>query len=70
LEQLETDPARFLPETTDEHLDDSSDVVRIDPRAAPPGVLLRTDDCVPITAPLSSRRCHCVPVGDRVTSRR
>ncbi|MEW1861016.1 fumarate hydratase [Streptomyces sp. NPDC088194] len=28
LEQLETDPARFLPETTDEHLDD--DVVRID----------------------------------------
>ncbi|MDX6311257.1 MAG: fumarate hydratase, class [Streptomyces sp.] len=29
LEQLETDPARFLPETTDEHLDDA-DVVRID----------------------------------------
>jgi len=28
LEQLETDPARFLPETTDEHLDD--DVVHID----------------------------------------
>ncbi|MBI4940605.1 MAG: fumarate hydratase [Actinobacteria bacterium] len=28
LEQLETDPAQFLPETTDEHLDD--DVVRID----------------------------------------
>ena len=28
LEQLERDPARFLPETTDEHLDD--DVVRID----------------------------------------
>jgi fumarate hydratase class I len=28
LEQLETDPARFLPETTDEHLDDG--VVRID----------------------------------------
>jgi fumarate hydratase class I len=28
LEQLETDPARFLPETTDEHLDDA-DVVRI-----------------------------------------
>ncbi|MEC3996724.1 fumarate hydratase [Actinacidiphila sp. DG2A-62] len=28
LEQLETDPARFLPETTDEHLDD--DVVRVD----------------------------------------
>lgn len=28
LEQLETDPARFLPETTDEHLAD--DVVRID----------------------------------------
>ncbi|MBR7830210.1 fumarate hydratase [Actinospica sp. MGRD01-02] len=28
LEQLEKDPARFLPETTDEHLDD--DVVRID----------------------------------------
>lgn len=32
LEQLETDPARFLPETTDEHLseDESSDVVKID----------------------------------------
>jgi fumarate hydratase class I len=29
LEQLETDPARFLPETTDEHLDET-DVVRID----------------------------------------
>jgi fumarate hydratase class I len=28
LEQLETDPARYLPETTDEHLDD--DVVRVD----------------------------------------
>ena len=28
LEQLETDPARFLPETTDEHLDDN--VVRVD----------------------------------------
>ncbi|MEU3464895.1 fumarate hydratase [Streptomyces sp. NPDC006733] len=28
LEQLETDPARFLPETTDEHLED--DVVRVD----------------------------------------
>ncbi|WP_034265432.1 fumarate hydratase [Actinospica robiniae] len=28
LEQLETDPARFLPETTDEHLND--DVVRVD----------------------------------------
>ncbi|MBB4917939.1 fumarate hydratase [Streptosporangium saharense] len=28
LEQLETDPARFLPETTDEHLSD--DVVRVD----------------------------------------
>ncbi|WP_329135970.1 fumarate hydratase [Streptomyces sp. NBC_01476] len=28
LEQLETDPARFLPETTEEHLDD--DVVRVD----------------------------------------
>ncbi len=28
LEQLETDPAHYLPETTDEHLDD--DVVRID----------------------------------------
>ncbi|MCZ4122020.1 fumarate hydratase [Streptomyces sp. H39-S7] len=28
LEQLETDPARFLPETTDDHLDD--DVVRVD----------------------------------------
>lgn len=31
LEQLETDPARFLPETTDEHLDSAADdVVRID----------------------------------------
>ncbi|MFF1820978.1 fumarate hydratase [Kribbella sp. NPDC058245] len=30
LEQLERDPARFLPETTDEHLDDDADVVRID----------------------------------------
>ncbi|MGB9372697.1 MAG: fumarate hydratase [Jiangellales bacterium] len=29
LEQLETDPARFTPDVTDEHLDDS-DVVRID----------------------------------------
>jgi len=28
LEQLETDPAQYLPETTDEHLDD--DVVRVD----------------------------------------
>jgi len=28
LEQLETDPARFLPETTDQHLDDN--VVRVD----------------------------------------
>jgi fumarate hydratase class I len=31
LEVLETDPARFLPETTDEHLsEDNSDLVRID----------------------------------------
>jgi fumarate hydratase, class I len=30
LEQLETDPARFLPDTTDEHLDDVGKVVRID----------------------------------------
>jgi fumarate hydratase class I len=30
LEQLETDPARFLPETTDEHLDPDENVVRID----------------------------------------
>src|SRR5687768_10062839 len=30
LEQLERDPARFLPDTTDEHLDDETDVVRID----------------------------------------
>src|SRR6185436_8081423 len=30
LERLETDPARFLPETSDEHLSD--DVVRIDLR--------------------------------------
>jgi fumarate hydratase, class I len=30
IEVLEKDPARFLPETTDEHLDDEDDVVRID----------------------------------------
>ena len=30
LEQLETDPARFLPDTTDEHLDEAGDVVEID----------------------------------------
>ncbi|ONI71823.1 fumarate hydratase [Kribbella sp. ALI-6-A] len=30
LEQLERDPARFLPDTTEEHLDDAADVVRID----------------------------------------
>ncbi|MEU0094710.1 fumarate hydratase [Kribbella sp. NPDC006257] len=30
LEQLERDPARFLPDTTDEHLADDADVVRID----------------------------------------
>jgi fumarate hydratase class I len=30
LEQLETDPARFLPETTDEQLESEGDVVRID----------------------------------------
>ncbi|WP_432940850.1 fumarate hydratase [Kribbella sp. CA-253562] len=30
LEQLERDPARFLPDTTDDHLDDAADVVRID----------------------------------------
>src|SRR3954469_14455971 len=30
LEQLETDPARFLPETTDEHFDDAGEGVRID----------------------------------------
>ncbi|TDD15175.1 fumarate hydratase [Kribbella turkmenica] len=30
LEQLERDPARFLPDTTDEHLADETDVVRID----------------------------------------
>jgi fumarate hydratase class I len=30
LEQLEHDPARFLPDVTDDHLDDSGDVVRID----------------------------------------
>lgn len=30
LEQLEKDPARFLPDTTDEHLDEAGDVVRID----------------------------------------
>jgi fumarate hydratase, class I len=30
LEQLERDPARFLPDTTDEHLPAGSDVVRID----------------------------------------
>jgi fumarate hydratase class I len=30
LEQLERDPARFLPDTTDEHLGSETDVVRID----------------------------------------
>ncbi|MEU4604210.1 fumarate hydratase [Kribbella sp. NPDC023972] len=30
LEQLERDPARFLPDTTDEHLADDTEVVRID----------------------------------------
>ncbi|CAM5284198.1 Fumarate hydratase class I OS=Streptomyces fumanus OX=67302 GN=GCM10018772_41270 PE=3 SV=1 [Streptomyces fumanus] len=30
LERLETDPARFLPDTTDEHLESDGDVVRID----------------------------------------
>ncbi|KQU70910.1 fumarate hydratase [Phycicoccus sp. Root101] len=30
IEVLETDPARFLPETTDEHLEGEDDVVRID----------------------------------------
>ncbi|WP_406051678.1 fumarate hydratase [Kribbella sp. NBC_00889] len=30
LEQLERDPARFLPDTTDEHLADETEVVRID----------------------------------------
>ncbi|CAM5314192.1 fumarate hydratase class I [Streptomyces badius] len=30
LEQLEKDPARFLPDTTDEHLDEAGDVVQID----------------------------------------
>ncbi|MGX1118316.1 tartrate/fumarate subfamily iron-sulfur-dependent hydro-lyase alpha chain [Streptomyces ambofaciens] len=30
LEQLETDPARFLPETTDEHLDEAGNVVKVD----------------------------------------
>ncbi|MFB6724118.1 fumarate hydratase [Kribbella sp. NPDC056345] len=30
LEQLERDPARFLPDTTDEHLSDDANVVRID----------------------------------------
>ncbi|TCC39610.1 fumarate hydratase [Kribbella sindirgiensis] len=30
LEQLERDPARFLPDTTDEHLSDDTDVVRVD----------------------------------------
>jgi fumarate hydratase, class I len=30
IEVLEKDPARFLPETTDEHLDDEDDVVRVD----------------------------------------
>jgi fumarate hydratase class I len=30
LEQLERDPARFLPDTTDEHLSDDAEVVRVD----------------------------------------
>jgi fumarate hydratase class I len=29
LEQLETDPARFLPDTTEDHLEDTGDVVRL-----------------------------------------
>jgi fumarate hydratase class I len=37
LEQLETDPAHFLPEVTDEHLDD--DVVRIDLNQPMPQIL-------------------------------
>lgn len=37
LEELETDPARFLPETTDEHLSD--DVVRIDLNRPMPEIL-------------------------------
>ncbi|GAA2861175.1 fumarate hydratase [Streptosporangium fragile] len=37
LEQLETDPARFLPETTDEHLSD--DVVKIDLNRPMPEIL-------------------------------
>ena len=32
IEALETDPARFLPDPGDEHLDDAEDVVRIDLR--------------------------------------
>src|SRR6188508_2306397 len=30
LEELERDPAKYLPDTTDEHLDDEADVVRLD----------------------------------------
>jgi fumarate hydratase class I len=30
LEELERDPAKYLPETTDEHLDDDADVVHLD----------------------------------------
>src|SRR3954452_14901342 len=37
LEQLETDPARFLPDTTDEHLDDN--VVKIDLNRPMPEIL-------------------------------
>ncbi|MFC6286167.1 fumarate hydratase [Nocardioides sp. GCM10027113] len=38
LEQLETDPAKYLPDTTDEHLDDE-DVVRIDLNRPMPEIL-------------------------------
>lgn len=39
LEQLETDPARFLPDTTDEHLETEGDVVRIDLNQPMEGIL-------------------------------
>jgi fumarate hydratase class I len=39
LEQLETDPAKYLPDTTDEHLSSDDDVVRIDLNRPMPEIL-------------------------------
>ena len=52
LEQLERDPARFLPDTTDEHLGDDSDVVRID-LTRPMGEIRATLSTLPVKTRLS-----------------